>query len=646
MSSWLDIFKCRASSTFENVESRIWSVKRSYSARQAVTTAYGALCSVLCSVPVASNGRQNHVILSSFIDRFIGWALPSLSNIGDGTAELALDGLHNDPIFSEFGVVYISDVFALLRYCNSSFGVNMVVIEVFRSPFASTISLDGYNHQYQSYCGSKRNDFRTHFKFMKCMRCLNGEPKANKSSTRIHGRIVVAIAEECEILSRTANRRMPRMGLLYKPMEIHNSFTLPIKVASVEFESVCEEKRMQVLKENEDISENCTQPKLPPWGNVIDQNLEVQNNGGSTSRVSKGAVDLIEDGLCYLEERDEEILSKRILNLSRLNKVRSVLELYRSMVFSGLRPDLHACNSLLSCLLRNGRLDDALKIFEFMKASEMMTGHTYSLVLKAVANSWGCDAALNMFEEAERDSSSKKYFDVVVYNTMISMFGKVKNWAKVKRMWRSLLDNGHVGTLVTYRLLVCIFVRCSQHELALDAYQEMVRNQLSPTGKVELAFKVFAVLKSLGHAPHAYTWNALLCALYRANRHADVLRLFDSIRRDHDSVLNLHIYNTALMSCQRLALWDRALQLLWQMEAVGFSISTASYNLAIGACETARKPKVALQVFEHMVHQKQSPDTFTLLSLIRGCIWGSLWNKVEEILNSCGEQGEERGVGE
>ncbi|KAL2499898.1 Pentatricopeptide repeat-containing protein [Abeliophyllum distichum] len=597
-------------------------------------------------------------------------------------------GQISDPILSEFRVVYISDVFALLRYCNSSFGVNMVVIEVFRSPFASTISLDGYNHQYQSYCGSKRNDFRTHFKFMKCMRCLNGEPKANKSSTRIHGRIVVAIAEECEILSRTANRRMPRMGLLYKPMEIHNSFTLPIKVASVEFESVCEEKRMQVLKENEDISENCTQPKLPPWGSVVDQNLEVQNNGGSTSRVSKGAVDLIEDGLCYLEERDEEILSKRILNLSRLNKVRSVLELYRSMVFSGLRPDLHACNSLLSCLLRNGRLDDALKIFEFMKASEMMTGHTYSLVLKAVANSWGCDAALNMFEEAERDSSSKKYFDVVVYNTMISMFGKVKNWAKVERMWRSLLDNGHVGTLVTYRLLVCIFVRCSQHELALDAYQEMVRNQLSPSvdvmqaiigacgyegkwdlslnvfesmlnsgmkpniiahnalinslgkaGKVELAFKVFGVLKSLGHAPDAYTWNALLCALYRANRHADVLRLFDSIRRDHDSVLNLHIYNTALMSCQRLALWDRALQLLWQMEALGFSISTASYNLVIGACETARKPKVALQVFEHMVHQKQSPDTFTLLSLIRGCIWGSLWNKVEEILNQSAPNG-------
>lgn len=558
----------------------------------------------------------------------------------------------------------------------------MVVIEVLRCQFASAISLDGYNHRHEFHGISKRNEFRTRLRCTNCLGYLNGESKAKKSCTRIHGLIVMALAEEVGILSRTANRKISRMGWFYEPMEMDNSGTTPNKVARVEFESVREEKRMPVLKENGIVNENCTQQKSPPWSSLANQNLDVENDGDSPSRVSKWAMDLIEDGLYYLEERDEEILSKRVLNLSRLNKVRSVLELYRSMVFSGLHPDLHASNSLLSCLLRNGRLNDALKIFEFMKVNEMLTGHTYSLVLKAVANSWGCDAALSMFEEAERDSSSKKYFDVVVYNTMISMFGKVNNWVQAEIMWRSLLENGLVGTVVTYRLLVCTFVRCGQHELALDAYQEMIRNQLSPSddvmqavigacanegkwdlalnvfesmlncgmkpnliahnslinslgkaGKVELAFKVFDTLKSLGHAPDAYTWNALLCALYRANRHADVLRLFDSIRREHNSVLNLHIYNTALMSCQRLALWDRALQLLWQMEAFGFSISTASYNLVIGACEAARKPKIALQVYEHMVQQKHSPDTFTLLSLMRGCIWGSLWNKVEKILN-------------
>lgn len=81
---------------------------RSYLVRQSAATAYGALCSVLCSVPLASNGRQNHVILGSLVDRFMGWALPLLINIGNATAELALEALR------EF--LSVGDVGAVERY--------------------------------------------------------------------------------------------------------------------------------------------------------------------------------------------------------------------------------------------------------------------------------------------------------------------------------------------------------------------------------------------------------------------------------------------------------------------------------------------------------------------------------------------------
>lgn len=44
---------------------------------------------------MASNGRQNHVMLSSLVDQFISWALPLLRNVsaGDGSTELALESL-------------------------------------------------------------------------------------------------------------------------------------------------------------------------------------------------------------------------------------------------------------------------------------------------------------------------------------------------------------------------------------------------------------------------------------------------------------------------------------------------------------------------------------------------------------------------
>lgn len=79
-----------------------------YSVRLAAAKAYGALCSVLCSISAASNGRQNHVVLGSLIDQFIGWSLPSLNNTGDDTSELSLESLH------EF--LNVGDVGAVERY--------------------------------------------------------------------------------------------------------------------------------------------------------------------------------------------------------------------------------------------------------------------------------------------------------------------------------------------------------------------------------------------------------------------------------------------------------------------------------------------------------------------------------------------------
>uniref|UniRef100_A0A0E0GIV5 Pentatricopeptide repeat-containing protein-mitochondrial domain-containing protein n=1 Tax=Oryza nivara TaxID=4536 RepID=A0A0E0GIV5_ORYNI len=383
--------------------------------------------------------------------------------------------------------------------------------------------------------------------------------------------------------------------------------------------------------------------------------------------------------LHFLEERDEEMLSRRLIKLSQSNKVRSATELFDSMRASGLQPSAHACNSLLACFVRRGSFADAMKVFEFMKGKGMATGHSYTLILKAVATTEGYFAALKMFDEIEE--SDKKNVDVIVYNTVISVCGRAKDWRQVERLWRRLGDNSLSGTLMTYDLLVSTFVQCGQSELAVDAYQEMFKSGIDPSedilkaiiasctkegkwefalttfrrmlsagmkpsiivfnsiinslgkaGEDELAFRMYHLLTSSGLKPDQYTWSALLSALYRSGRCWDVLDLFQGIKTKHSALLNNHLYNIALMSCERLGQWEHGLQLLWMMERGGLQISAVSYNHVIGACEVARMPKVALKVYRRMTHRGCSPDTFTHLSVIRACIWGSLWNEVEDIL--------------
>ncbi|GAB2209754.1 hypothetical protein Droror1_Dr00026977 [Drosera rotundifolia] len=68
---------------------------KSYPVPRLAAATYRALCSVLCSVPLRSNGRQNHVISGTLVDGFVNWALSSLNNVsaGDRSAELALASL-------------------------------------------------------------------------------------------------------------------------------------------------------------------------------------------------------------------------------------------------------------------------------------------------------------------------------------------------------------------------------------------------------------------------------------------------------------------------------------------------------------------------------------------------------------------------
>ncbi|CAA0828383.1 Pentatricopeptide repeat-containing protein [Striga hermonthica] len=463
----------------------------------------------------------------------------------------------------------------------------------------------------------------------------------------------------CCLRKRDLKPHLPSVSFFSFGFEVKIVNKKSLRVKYSELESVCEAQSVPVQEGREGVCENYSQSTLPPWGDLSDQNSEYEHHSDFRSEKSVNPVHTFEDEMYYLEERDEEILSNRVLKLSRSNKIRSALALYRSMLFSDLLPNSHACNSLVYCLLRNERLDDALNVFDFMKSRDIATGHTYSLILKAVARFRDSDAALRIFEEAEQNKKAMKCLDTVVYNTLISIFGKADEWARVERIWRSLQENGPKGTAVTYRILICTFVRCGQNELALDAYHEMIKNGLGPhedamqaiigacaregkwdlalnvfrnmmdsklkpslitcnallnslgkASQVKLAFEIYNLMKSLGYLPDAYTWNSLIGALNRAERYADALRLF------------------------RLGLWEMAVEIIWEMEVSGSPVSVVSYNLVIGACEVARKPKVALQVYEQMARQKLSPDVFTRLSLVRSCVWGSLWNKVEEILKA------------
>ncbi|GAB2245252.1 hypothetical protein Droror1_Dr00000745 [Drosera rotundifolia] len=457
--------------------------------------------------------------------------------------------------------------------------------------------------------------------------------------------------------------RRPEKGFELTGLEVVDS--------RVEYALIC-----KVVKEEKALVEVEEMKGLEPSG-------DMSVNGDMICEKKRVVVDRSEIRVHYLEERDEKVLSGRILSLCRANKMRSALEFFKSMKRLKLRPELHACNALLSGLTRNNMVEHASHVFEFMKRNEVISGHSYSLVVKAVASGYGSAAALKMFWEWENESESKNGFDVIVYNTMLSICGRENDWGEMEKVWNAMRLNGQFGTMVTYRVLVCTFVRCGRSELAIEAYNEMRHFGLTPTddamhaiigayanegnadlalgvfqdmldndlkpslvacntvvnllgkaGNVKAAFWVHDIMQGLGLSPDSYTWNGLLGAYYHANYYADALRLYDTIDRGRSVVMNEQLCLVALKICRKLGLWEKAIQILCKMEESGIHVSNVSFNLVIVACEAAEKPEIAIQVYEHMIHVRCTPDTYTHLSLIRCCILGSMWPELVKILTA------------
>eukprot|EP01018_Ginkgo_biloba_P024858 Gb_20435 [translate_table: standard] len=426
--------------------------------------------------------------------------------------------------------------------------------------------------------------------------------------------------------------------------------------------------------------------RLPPWGtgevsqyNYGDSKIKLHGSVPTTLNAC-GKNETHKDNSCSHGNGEEASLSKILLNLSRANRVSSALRVYRGMETSGRKPTLHACNSLIAAFLRKGAIDDALSIFESMKKMIKPSEHTYSLVIKAVAHYQGWESALCILKEMETQDNLR--LDIIAYNTLISVCGRARKWGMVHQLWRKLHQDGCKETMVTYRLLVSTFVQCDQVELALEAYHDMIKNGWQPNedvlkgltcvcakeghwmlaldffqqmvdlglkpnkityntliislgkvGEVDLAFKLYKHMQTVGHSADAYTLHALLTGLNKTAQFERSLSLFEFMKTSSNLEMDTEVYNVALVSCQRLGLWEKALQYVWGMEKSGIVPGTLTYNLLISTCEVARQPKVALQVYEHMLSINCTPNTFTYLPLFRACGRGLLWCEVKQILN-------------
>ncbi|KAJ8645059.1 hypothetical protein MRB53_006807 [Persea americana] len=229
------------------------------------------------------------------------------------------------------------------------------------------------------------------------------------------------------------------------------------------------------------------------------------------------------------------------------------LQVYTTIQDKSTRINSSICNSVLGCLVRNGKFDASMKLFNQMKSGGLMP-------------------------------------NVVTYSTLLAGCIKVKDgYSKALKLVQDLENRGLHMDSVIYGTLLAI---CASNNLCKEAET------------------FFQRMKNEGHSPNLFHYSSLLNAYSVNGNHVKA----DMLLKDIESaglVPNKVMLTTLLKVYVRGGLFEKSRELLVKLEALGFAQEEMPYCIIMDGLVKAGHIHEAKVVFEEMRNKNVKSDGYS-----------------------------------
>lgn len=257
---------------------------------------------------------------------------------------------------------------------------------------------------------------------------------------------------------------------------------------------------------------------------------------------------------------------------SSINPIKG-LEIYNSIKDGDLRNNVSVCNSILSCLVKNGKFQSSLKLFNQMKQNGLKPDIvTYSTLLV------GCGKAKGGFSKALELIQELKYhelrMDSVIYGTLLS---------------------------------VC-----------------------ASNNEREEAEKYFEEMKSEGHSPNMFHYSSLLNAYSSEGDYKKADELIQEMRTA-GLTLNKVILTTLLKVYVRGQLFEKSRELLKELENLGYAANEMPYCILLDGLVKDGQVLEAKSVFEEMMNKDVKSDGFSYSIMISAFCRSGLLEEAKQL---------------
>ncbi|XP_047315094.1 pentatricopeptide repeat-containing protein At1g05750, chloroplastic isoform X1 [Impatiens glandulifera] len=162
-------------------------------------------------------------------------------------------------------------------------------------------------------------------------------------------------------------------------------------------------------------------------------------------------------------------------NLSPLK----ALEVYDSIKDESMRINASVCNSVLSCLIKNGKFESSMRRFEQMKKDGLKADIiTYSTLLAGCTKiEDGYSKALGLVQELQFNGLE---LDSVTYGTLLAICASNKKCREAEEYFERMKDEGHSPNLFHYSSLLNAYSADGDYKKADKLIEDMKSSGLVP----------------------------------------------------------------------------------------------------------------------------------------------------------------------
>ncbi|CAJ1963660.1 unnamed protein product [Sphenostylis stenocarpa] len=224
----------------------------------------------------------------------------------------------------------------------------------------------------------------------------------------------------------------------------------------------------------------------------------------------------------------------------------AMLQLYHSIQDELARKNILVCNSVLGCLIKKGKFDSGMKLFQQMKLDGLVPDLvTYSTLLAGcIKIENGYPKALELIQELQHN---KLQMDCVIYGTILAVCASNSKWEEAENYFSQMKDEGHLPNIYHYSSLLNAYSACGDYKKADVLIQNMKSEGLVPNkvilttllkvyvkgGLFEKSSELLAELKSLGYAEDEMPYCIFMDGLAKAGQIHEAKLVFDEMMKNN-----------------------------------------------------------------------------------------------------------------